>query len=480
MKNLRKTLKKLNKLTEKEDGEKVEKLIESIERKFGTAVNEIDEGKLDDQSRELLEQAEDFIEADRMASDTRQLLRDAIREKLFPGNEYGPYIVDFSSTQVIYQISGSEDFYQVDYKINAKNVVTLGNPIEVEQKTIYEPVMESKREQLELELKESGTCFEGRVIPLIESNVDVSGVIPIKIIEPGWGSSGYYPATVLKRDAGIYKEGLHMYWDHPTITEERERPERSLNDLAGVLVSDGKYKEDGHAGPGVYASAKLFNGYADKISEMKDYIGLSHIAWGGSKFGEAEGRSGKIIESLKVAESVDFVTRDGAGGKIVELFESKRNPISKNKESKMNEEEVTKLKEAQAKLEADNKRLKESIVLNKAKDFVASKLADEKYAKIPGITKTRLQETLSKDPIANDQGELDTEKFGEAVDKAIKAEIDYISAFSESGKITNLGGNPGEQTEETELTKYTESLEKTFIDLGYSKEDAKAAAIGRV
>ena len=34
--------------------------------------------------------------------------------------------------------------------------------------------------------------------------------------------------------------------------------------------------------------------------------------------GEAEGRKGKIVESLVVGHSVDFVTKPGAGGQVLQ------------------------------------------------------------------------------------------------------------------------------------------------------------------
>ena len=44
-----------------------------------------------------------------------------------------------------------------------------------------------------VELMESA---QGMYMPLVEKAVRLDGTIPLKIIQPGWGSSGYYPKEV--------------------------------------------------------------------------------------------------------------------------------------------------------------------------------------------------------------------------------------------------------------------------------------------
>src|SRR3972149_4399223 len=72
--------------------------------------------------------------------------------------------------------------------------------------------------------------------PVKESAVER---VPIKIIGPGWGSMAYYSESMLKTSGPkAFHKGTHMYWNHPTATEEAERPERDLNDLAAILTKD--------------------------------------------------------------------------------------------------------------------------------------------------------------------------------------------------------------------------------------------------
>lgn len=165
----------------------------------------------------------------------------------------------------------------------------------------------------------------GAFVPLREKAVRRDGTVGLRLIGPGWGSSGFYPVETLRRDGPqVFTAGTKMYWNHPTLGQESERPEGDLRDLAAVLVSDARWEESGAEGPGLYADAKVFGDYAGAVEELAPYIGVSIRASGRATTGEAEGRQGAIINALTAARSVDFVTEPGAGGRIVEMFEAAR------------------------------------------------------------------------------------------------------------------------------------------------------------
>lgn len=144
----------------------------------------------------------------------------------------------------------------------------------------------------------------------------------VQLINPGWGSSGHYSPQVLAEAAGrrVFPAGLHMYADHPTATENADRPERSVRDLWAVLSSDATVGPDG----GLVAEAQVFAPYRPLVEDMREAIGLSIRAAGQFQLGEADGRQGRIITSIDEAMSVDFVTSAGRGGRILELVESAR------------------------------------------------------------------------------------------------------------------------------------------------------------
>lgn len=151
-----------------------------------------------------------------------------------------------------------------------------------------------------------------------------AGTIPIVLITPGWGSSGYYPAKVLENaaKAGVFGQGLHLYLDHPGEAERYDRPERSVRDLVATLAGDAVWD-----GTQLVGEATPFGAAAEMLSdkEFASAVGLSIRAYADSTIGEAEGRKGQIITEITEAISVDFVTRAGRGGRVlVELMESAR------------------------------------------------------------------------------------------------------------------------------------------------------------
>lgn len=145
----------------------------------------------------------------------------------------------------------------------------------------------------------------------------------LQLISPGWGASGYYSPQVLETAAveRIFSRGTHLYLDHPhgDGSGVDENGNRSVKDLAAVLT------EDAHVAEGaLVAEAMVFSSHRQALEEMHESIGLSIRAYADTTYGEAEGRSGTIINSLVESISTDFVTRAGRGGKILAILESAR------------------------------------------------------------------------------------------------------------------------------------------------------------
>lgn len=142
------------------------------------------------------------------------------------------------------------------------------------------------------------------------------GKYRIRIIVPGQGSSGIYTAENLAESAPLFKAGTEMFIDHPTETEEWERPERSIRDYAGVFLEDATVGEDG----ALYTVCKVFSGVNEIIRDKWEHIGVSINAWCNEPIAETG-----VVPVFAGVRSVDFVTAPGAGGGIVDLLESKRN-----------------------------------------------------------------------------------------------------------------------------------------------------------
>jgi len=276
-----------------------------------------------------------------------------------------------------------------------------------------------------------------------------------------------------------------MFWDHPTETEERERPERSLRDLAGKLTEDAIWDPNGPYGPGLYSHGEVFGGFGDALEELAPHIGLSINARGRATEGEAEDKEGMIIEEITSARSVDFVTVPGAGGQILQLFESARGKPAPRKKTevdmvdeKLQEafEELTtehdQLKQETEAGKAENARLREALLLRKAKDVASKALAEQE---IPEMTKERLVEAVAKNPPVNKDGELDAEAFTEAIEETVKTEMAYLAELSDSGAIHGMGGSEG-GPEEGDEKQLTESWVAHYEAQGMSTEQAEKMA----
>lgn len=153
-----------------------------------------------------------------------------------------------------------------------------------------------------------------------------NGVFEAKVIQPGWNKSGtrYYSEALLKEfGPSAFREGRPCFANHPTQAEFENG--RDVTKIWGRLVADSEYREDGSDGPGLYAPVKVRGEYVEFIDEYKDSIGMSIFASGDGVEGEAEGRSGLLVESFDAEDpytSVDFVVAAGAGGKVQRMLES--------------------------------------------------------------------------------------------------------------------------------------------------------------
>lgn len=329
-------------------------------------------------------------------------------------------------------------------------------------------------------------------VPLVEA-LRRDGTVALKLIRPGWGSSGYYPAEVLERDGPVvFPAGLKLFWNHPTLTEESERPEGDLRSLAGELVSGARWDANGASGPGLYADAKVFKPYQEAVNELAPHIGVSIRAQGRAMAGEADGRQGRIVQQLISARSVDFVTEPGAGGQIISMFEAARPTSIERRDSGSTdngelpfqednrmEELQTQLTEAQRQIEAlqvANARLAEALVLRDARSLAAEVLAE---ATLPDVTRRRLLGQVASNPPVGEDGQLDALALRTRVQEAVNAETQYLAeaAGYGAGRIQGLGGaQSGGQVDEAAVQA---RMAEAFRSLGLSEAGAQAAVNGR-
>ena len=318
-------------------------------------------------------------------------------------------------------------------------------------------------------------CEASRFTELPRLAEAVTTDYPIKLISPGRGSSGYYPPEVLRKaaESKVFKAGTQMFWNHDTDAEESARPEGDLDRLAAVTTSDAAWNENGSDGPGLYARAKVFSDYADKVKEKGPHIGLS-IRAGGNRDEAATGPDGKkgVITALKNAASVDFVTKAGRDGKI--FTES----ATAQEGEEMDKTEIQALfKEALdsalAPLRAENKKLTEAIAQQKLEKVVPA-LVEKALAdvRLPDATKKNIVEKFSTPTILGilpmKEGAIDEAELGKMVEAEAIRQRDYLVALGYGNDIPAVGVRMTEaelKLTETQREAETKGVKEALADI---------------
>ena len=271
---------------------------------------------------------------------------------------------------------------------------------------------------------------------------DGAGRYRIRIIAPGRGSTGMYTAPNLAESAPLFVPGTHMFFDHQTMTEDWERPERSVRDLAGVFESGAEIMPDGS----LEADIKVYPSVNGIIRERWADIGVSINGWSVEEIGP-DG----VVPVLAGIQSVDFVTRAGAKGAVLEVLESdgrwrvKNPPTPSNPTNRTQEEQAVKPEEivkavSEAVAAAMPAAIKEAAALLAADQ--EKKVAEAKKNEAPAVdpyeaaAKAAEADDLPKEARAR---VMEAVKRGAGVDDAIEAERAYIKAIAPAPVVREDG-----------------------------------------
>lgn len=407
--------------------------------------------------------------------DIRSRLGKKLQSKVSGTGDYA-YPIDVfgddKSGNVVYSHSGK--IKRAPYKAkttegNADFDVDMEKSEEVHPRTTYETkskeggggTVEEARSP-EQAVESASIEITGDVIPLKEGAVGQDGTAYLKLIAPGRGSCGYYPADVIERDGPkIFKKGTKNFWNHQTDAEEAARPEGDLRDLASVLTEDAHYEANGPAGAGLYAKAKVFENFRQPVDDLAKHIGMSIRASGKAKEGKApDGKTGPIIEQLTRGISVDYVTTPGAGGKVLQLFEAARGaakiPEIKEAQPIMDEAEIKALKESTALVALENRKLRERFALQDAADEGKKYFATVRVGE--AIQERVLGRVLAGKIPLTEAGDLDKTKLTALVEAETKDEVAYVNKLSGGKVVVSMGS--GEQPALTEAEKATQVKER--------------------
>ena len=332
------------------------------------------------------------------------------------------------------------------------------------------------------------TSGGGDALSLVESAATVEAIVlrearadyEIKLIAPGKGSSAFYPAEVLRRDGpNVFGVGTHVYVNHPTVAEEAARPEGDVRNLAGVLTSAAQYHESHAKGPGLYARMKVFADHGAMVEEKAPHVGMSIRAAGIAESGRKQDGL-PVLKELTRAESVDVVTKAGAGGMI--LTESaKPAEIQTQEAAGMTEAEAKKLIEAA--VSAATAPLRERAIKGDAREE-ATRLLET--VTLPQAAKIRIVErSIANLPVTAD-GALDSAKLREMVVAEAKAEGEYITSITGGVGVRGMGVAPPAPPKPEDIAAREARAKQELAEdvalyeaLGMDRKAAEFAAQGR-
>jgi len=430
----------------------------------------------------------------------RDMVSEALRNsKIFPKPKNdkccpgGPFVRFMFLDKVIVGFDGKT--FLVPFT-NKDGKIVFDKPKEVVETFQVKETNKSKGSTLASELKENNITITksakvidldlAEFISLKEADFnEETGEVEVVLIEQGTNMNKrrHYPESTIREAAPLFS-GLKMYINHPTKSEDRERPERNLKDWGSTVVES--HFDNGKAMGKV---AVHDNWLRERLKDpvARAHIGLSINAGGRVSYGKVQGQEMQVVEKIIMQRqngpaSVDWVTEAGARGRVSRLLkesnkEGKRMEILeatfedlKKENPKLVEaivKEVTKGIETSAenqKKEKDLKESKEKLAkfektekIGKQTKLVESWMKDKK---IPDAVKTRIVESLSENLFETEA------KLKEAFEAKVKSELEYVNKFSAKGKIKT-------SSENTEEKPVMESLSKELDDRAGVKEEEK-------
>lgn len=411
-------------------------------------------------------------EADKQGSfgDIEGQVRAALKtHPLFPekvGEIYmdGPYIRDMYPDRCVISYSGK--LYEMEYSIMNEAVI-LGTPKEVIEQYVpaneAQPAKETFKESLKFtDLREStaGDIHVAEFVSLKEAkfNDDFSEV-EVVLIEAGVNEmkKRAYPDKTIREAGGIFA-GMKMYINHPTPTEEKERPERNLKDWASTIV-ESHYDSGKAIGRVAIHDTWLRERLADPVA--RGQLGLSILMGGKFSVGRVNGKDGyQIVEQIVPKRksgpaSVDWVTEAGARGRVSRLMESRggrkmelENATLKDiKESRSDLVEAIKTEAAAGNTE---KVTKLEGTLKEANDKIAAFEKTQKIAAQAEISESVLKDAKIPEPCKDKirlqvKGAVIEGDVKEAIGKMVAAELDFVNKLTPKGKI-KTGANQADGT----------------------------------
>lgn len=300
------------------------------------------------------------------------------------------------------------------------------------------------------DLAESAVWAEtGGAIELLETDEaarerDPEGPLRMRVvlIEPGLGNerdNHLYEAEMLRRDAHVF-EGVKMY-----ATDHRETEKSVRTEVGDIAKSPVGFTETG----GVVAEARIWDPAFAKMVRNRQALGALNTlhdsikATGKIKRAvEWDGRRVNRVEQIVAAESVDWVTQAGAGGRALALMESE----SGTEVQEMSDRATDEVVEEQEAQETETVELRETeaeAAVETEEEMAELSLGETLAALIEsGLPKAAQSRIAERAPFAS----------AEVLQQAIRGERDYIAELTEANlkRSPRVFANSGRAARQTE------------------------------
>lgn len=299
------------------------------------------------------------------------------------------------------------------------------------------------------------------------------------LIEAGMNHSKrrYYPKETLKKAVESFA-GKKMFLDHQTAEEERQQPERSLEDWVATVKE--AWYEDGKIMGRVHVHddwlwSKL---EADKV--FREHIAISINGSGKSYFREIEGKSVQVVEVLTDVKSVDWVTEPGARGRVDYVLQEKQHREDQKvmktvtlKEMKAERPDLVSEIEndTRARMKGENEAAIKEAVDKAVKEAVApyvKKEAEQASLRVREKAKSLVEKSnLPKklipafvEKFLKNNGDATEENVEAKVAEAVASEIKYLNEAGVGIKVGVEGRDP-EQVKESDRPKASDGFMQT-------------------
>lgn len=395
-------------------------------------------------------------------------LRSALNAQLRAITAYAekyPWITAIYEDAVI--VSAGEKNYRHTYSVDGSTVKLSVTGEEVRQSWITDTVT---TELLESEggrpktVKRSG--MREAFIPTQPNDSGISEACILlragqnKTAQKGIPGGREYTADFIKEHLPRFEGGL-CHVDHPTLSESKERPERTMGTLAAV-VKNARWDATEKAAVGdvhylgTDAGRNMREAFADDV--VREKAGLS-IYWGGGvkvrRKKTAESFVDVPVELLGEGQfNVDFVTRPNAGGKVGPLRESEEDMDISELTKEMLEAErpdlVTAIREATPVAKPEAKGEEKSTGMSEAErtEFEALKArirrADAKDIVTAKLGEAALPEPAQKIVLAHfaEAECADPAAFTPLVEAEIATVKGAFESYRPAGLVRGVGAEP--------------------------------------